>query len=160
MARVESSILIDAAPGAIRAQTDDLAAFAEHTGGRLTMTLRDKVAVSGSTFTGALDLGDKPIVFTGTVTEAGIERLAWTATDSPIALRGEIAAKVANGNSRLLVSLETGQVGGMPGSRAEREAIKRLQDLCDDYVNAIKAATLAAPAEAIDLTAAEDRIEA
>ncbi|MDX1510358.1 MAG: hypothetical protein R3249_03345 [Nitriliruptorales bacterium] len=156
MARVESSILIDAAPGAIRSLTDDLASCAEHTGGRLSMALQDKVVVTGSTIKGTLDLGDKPIAFTAQVSEAGIERLAWAATESPIALSGEIAAKQVPEGTRLVFSLETGPIGGMPGSRAEREAIRRLQDLTNDYVNGIRNAIAAAP---IDL-AAEERIEA
>jgi len=154
MARVESSILIDAAPGLIRSHTDDLASCAEHTGGRLTLILQDNVAVTGSTLKGALDLGDSPIAFAARVTEAGVERLAWETTESKVPLRGEIAAKQTPEGTRLVFALETGQIGGMPGSRAEREAVRRLQDLSDDYVNAVRDAVVKAP---IDLST-QDRI--
>lgn len=134
MARIESSMIVKAPPGAVRAHADDLASSAEFTDGQLSIVLMDAVTVSGARVKGTLSINDSDMPFTAEIAEAGIERLVWETTESRVPLRWEITAKAIDQGSRVVVSLETGNIGGVPGSRAEQQAIRALQDLTENYL--------------------------
>lgn len=157
MARIESSMTVKASPGAVRARADDLASAAEFTDGALSLVLLDAVAVSGAKIKGTLTLDDMDMPFSAEITEAGIERLVWETTESRVPMRWELTAKAIPEGSRVVASLETGTIGGVPGSRAEQSAIRALQDMTENYVVALRSAVQ--EGITVDL-GAEDRVTA
>lgn len=134
MARIESSMTVKAPPGIVRARADDLASTAEFTGGAMSLVLLDAVPVTGAKLKGTLTIDGTDMPFSAEITEAGIERLVWETTESRVPLRWELQAKAIPEGSRVAASLETGVIGGVPGSRAEQSAIRALQDMTENYV--------------------------